>query len=60
MAQNSIQELQKLLVDVPVGKGDEFMNTYGPGVPDRQTTFDDKVVFIHDSHTIFTQGYIWW
>lgn len=54
----TIQSLEKLLVDVPQGKGDEFMSTYGPGAPDRRTDFDDKLVFVHDRKAIVTQGEI--
>ena len=54
----TIQSLEKLLVDVPQGKGDEFMTTYGPGAPNRRTDFDDKLVFVHDRKAIVTQGEI--
>ena len=54
----TIQSLEKLLVDVPKGKGDEFMSTYGPGAPNRRTDFDDKLVFVHDRKAIVTQGEI--
>lgn len=56
MAENTVQSLNKLLVDVPVGKGEAFKDTYYYPTEDRRTDYDNKVVFLHDSHEIFTQG----
>lgn len=56
MANTSIQSLNKILVDVPVGKSEDFLSTYGPGVVGRRTDYDNKLVFLHDTHTIITQG----
>ena len=58
MDNTSIQTLDKLLVEVPIGSAETFKKTYYS--PDegeeRKTDYDNKVAFLHDTHEIFTKG----
>ena len=54
---NSIQDLNKIFVDVPSNKADEFLSTYySPASGSRSTDYDNKIAFLHGKQQIFTQG----
>ena len=54
---NSIQDLNKIFVDVPSNKADEFLSTYySPESGSRSTDYDNKIAFLHGKQQIFTQG----
>lgn len=54
---NKIQDLNKIFVDVPSNKADEFLSTYySPATGSRRTDYDNKITFLHGKQQIFTQG----
>jgi hypothetical protein len=54
---NKIQDLNKIFVDVPSNKADEFLSAYySPATGSRSTDYDNKIAFLHGKQQIFTQG----